>query len=251
LHRNAVPLDSKLHRNLKLTGAVDYAGASTMHMVYVSSTEMLTAALDFVIVFVEMGPAPAGGKAPLLPVALLGTQREENLYVEDGHWTARYIPSFFRRHPFATAPREGLGDAPAVLVDPASPRLTEGGEGVALFDAEGKPTPALNDILSFLNGFDREVDMTRRFCAVIQHHDLLKPMTAKMTMPDGEELSVSGFFMFDEEKARALPAAVKVELLDNGTLTGLQTHQVSLGNLRYLTERRARRAGKSVATVPV
>ncbi len=250
LYRQPVPLDSNLHRNLKLAELPDYSGASTMHMAYVSVAELPVAALDFVVVFVDAAPAPPGGKSPVLPVVLLGAQLEENLYVKDGQWTSRYAPAFFRRHPFANGPRNGPADRPVVLIDTASPRLSETA-GRALFSDDGKPSEDLVGWMGFVDMFDRELQQSAEFCALLHKHDLLKPSSAQMTLPGGEEMVLNGFFVFDPDKFRALPAQTRLELIDNGALGVLHAHQTSLGNLRYLAERKARRAGKSDATGPV
>ncbi|MBS0445320.1 MAG: SapC family protein [Proteobacteria bacterium] len=249
LYRQPVPLDSNLHRTKRLVDQPDFSSAAAMHLAYVSVAELPIAALDFIVVFIEAAAPPPGGKSPLLPVALLGAQVDENLYLQDGQWTSRYIPAFFRRHPFANGPRRGRDDQPVVLVDTASPRLSET-EGQRLFDDDGKPSEALNGWLGFLNMFDREYQQTIEFCATLQQRDLLKPMSAQMTLPDGQELSLGGFLVFDTDKYRALSQRVKAELADNGMLTVLHTHLASLGNIRYLAERKARRLGKSSATTP-
>lgn len=251
LYRQLVPLDSQAHRNLRLKPADDdFAAAASMHMVYVSTDEIPMASLDYVVVFCEFGITPPGERPQVIPMALLGAQRDENLYLEGGRWTGRYLPAFVRRYPFFTSEGAKPGDPPLVMVDTASARVSET-EGAPLFDEQGKPTPVLNDVIGFLGMFEHEVGLTRDFCAVVQRHDLLKQMVAQMKMPDGEELSITGFYMPDQDKLRALAAATKLELLANGTLSLLQGMQMSLGNLRYLTERKARRGGKSQLTGPV
>ena len=63
------------------------------------------------------------------------------------------------------------------------------------------------------------------------------------TLPDGNKMSVDGFLALDEEKLGALPDATVLDLHRTGVLALIHAHQISLGLMRALVERRlARRA---------
>ncbi len=246
LYRQPVPLDPVAHRHKKIGPVLDYSIVSTMHASYVSMDEMLTAALEFPIVFVETGERDAAGKAWVLPVALLGVSAGENLFVEGQRWDGRYIPAMIRRYPFASARVAGAA-APVVLIDSAWPGVSDT-EGMPLFDAEGKATENLTGALRFLEMFDREAAATRQFCAWLQTLEILQPMTVQLTLPDGTAFSMDGFQSIEEARLNALPDAQVLELHRNGVLRLLHALQVSLGNTRFLTERKARRMGASPPT---
>jgi hypothetical protein len=128
-----------------------------------------------------------------------------------------------------------------VMLDTAWAGLSDN-EGSPLFDADGKPAPLLADALRFLERFDQELGNTREFCAWLQRLDLLEPMTAKVTLPNGTEFALNGFLTIDQAKLNALPDALVLELHRNGTLRLLNGLQLSLVNIRFLTERKARRS---------
>ena len=82
---------------------------------------------------------------------------------------------------------------------------------------------------------------TRQFCAQLVELDLLRPMQADATLPDGQRLTVEGFKLVDEERLRALPDPAVLELHRNGMLMLMNLHIASLANMRALIERKARR----------
>jgi hypothetical protein len=114
-------------------------------------------------------------------------------------------------------------------------------EGEPLFDAQGRPTVALDEALAFLARFDAEARRTRGFCARLVELDLLQPMQADATLPDGQKLTVEGFRVVDEERLRSLPDAEVLELHRSGMLMLAHLHRASLVRMRQLVEMKARR----------
>jgi hypothetical protein len=113
--------------------------------------------------------------------------------------------------------------------------------GEALFDAQGWPAPVLQQRLALLERFEAEARRTRQFCAQLVELDLLRPMQADATLPDGQRLTVEGFKLVDEEKLLALPDPAVLELHRNGMLMLMNLHIASLANMPALIERKARR----------
>ena len=240
LYREPVPLDPAVHRGKRVRALNDFSIAQGMHAVFVTAGEFAQAALEFALIFVPTGDRP--GERPVRqvsPVALLGVRPNENLHVDGSRWDAGYLPAFIRRYPYLTAPVRGA-DAPGIYVDAAWPGFNDS-EGEPLFDADGKPTAALDHALDFMRLFDAEASRTRELCARIVELDVLKGMKADMQLAGGEHLSVDGFLTVDEDKLRALPDATIVELHRSGLLAVLHAHLLSLGNLRRLIERKSRR----------
>jgi len=245
LYRDPQPLDAQRHRHKMLKPLEDYSIAKEMHAVFLAATEFPAAALSLPIIFVQSGEQLPDGRAVVVPVALMGISVNENLLVEGTRWDAGYVPAFIRRFPFLTAGAKD-SDTPAVFVDASWPGFHDT-DGEPLFDADGKPAPALQRALEFLRQFDFEQQRTRQFCQRLLELDVLKDMTLNATLPSGETLKLEGFFAVDEEKLNALADPLVLELHRSGMLMLLQVHLVSLGNLKALLERKARR----VAAAPV
>lgn len=226
-------LDAQRHGALRLAPLRDFSIAARMHAVFVAATEIAEAALEYPIVFVQAGDLDADGRPAVSPVALLGLVAGENLFVEGTRWKAQYLPAFVRRYPFVSGSGGPMIDAAWSGLSPL--------EGEPLYDAQGRPTAALDEALAFLGRFDAEARRTRGFCARLLELDLLRPMQADATLPDGQRLTVEGFRVIDEERLRALPDAAVLELHRNGMLMLAQLQRASLARLRQLVEMKARR----------
>ena len=239
LYRHSIPLDPAVHRRHRISPLADFSIARELHAVFVTATEFPQAALEFPIVFVETGQHDTAGKPMLSPVALLGLTHGENLHVDGTRWEARYIPAYIRRYPFSTAAMPGASGI-NVLVDDAWNGFSEHA-GEPLFDAADAPAPALQRAIDFLERFELETERTRAFCARLVNLGVLKEMKADATLPNGQKLSVDGFFAVDEDKLRAQPEATVLELWRSGLLMLMQAHLLSLANIRHLLNKKAAR----------
>jgi hypothetical protein len=233
LFRAPEPLDAARHGALRITPLRDFSIAARMHAVFVAATEIPEAALAYPIVFVQPGDLDADGRPAVSPVALLGLVAGENLFVEGTRWKADYLPAFVRRFPFVSGSSGPMIDSAWSGLSPL--------EGEPLFDAQGRPTAVLDQALEFLGRFDAEARRTRGFCTRLVELDLLQPMQADATLPDGQRLTVEGFRVIDEERLRSLPDAVVLELHRSGMLMLAHLHRASLVRMRQLVEMKARR----------
>jgi hypothetical protein len=236
LYREPVLLDRTLHRGKRLKPSADLAFAAPMNSVFVAAGEFPEACKEFVIGFVNIGEAQdASGRPEVSPIALLGLRDNENLFVEaNGSWSGRYVPAFIRRYPLGYA---NTGDnQTSVMIDAAFEGFNDT-EGELLVQEDGQATPFLQEMITFLDSFELEVQRTRQLCQRIVELDLLKPVTIDITQPDGSKFSAGGVQMIDETKLKALPEAAVVELTRNGALGLLHAHLISTTNVQRLTER--------------
>ena len=247
LYRQPVLLDSVLHRHNKVGKLTDFSVAQHLHASYLATAEFDQAALEYVIVFVAdgvngmNGVDGASGKMRVSPIVMLGVIAGENLFVEGPRWDAHYMPAFVRRYPFWTTDLTGAPpESPGVMIDTGWSGWSDT-VGDAVFDADGKPTTTLERALDFMRQFELEVQRTRQFCELLIEHDLLREMAADAKLPDGSAIALNGFLAVDHAKLMALPDAAVLELHRNGILGLLHTHLMSLGNLRRLVDRKAKR----------
>ena len=247
LYRQPVLLDSVLHRHNKVGKLSDFSVAQHMHASYLATAEFDQAALEYVIVFVAdavngvNGVGGTTGKTRVSPIMMLGVTVGENLFVEGARWDAHYLPAYVRRYPFWTTDLAGAPpESPGVMIDTGWSGWSDT-VGDAIFDADGKPTPTLERALDFMRQFELEVQRTSQFCELLVEHDLLREMSADAKLPDGSAIALNGFLAVDHVKLMALPDAAVLELHRNGILGLLHTHLMSLGNLRRLVDRKAKR----------
>jgi hypothetical protein len=173
------------------------------------------------------------------PVALLGFETGENLFLDAARWDARYIPLSIAIQPFLIggAP-DGQGEK-QVHVDLTSPRIATG-EGMRVFDADGMPTPYLEDIAEKLGALDAGWQATEPFIAALRRYDLLEPFTLEVTLDDGATNRLVGYHIIDEARVRALDAAALGDLHAAGQLLPIFMALASLGRINALVERRNR-----------
>jgi hypothetical protein len=250
LHKKPAVLDRNLHRDLKLRLEFNPLLASgTMNAAFLTAAEFGDACKEYAILFLRAGTL-ANGKAQVAPVAVLGLSPGENLFLQqdaDGavRWNGRYVPALFRAYPFTLAQVDA--DQWAVCIDESWSGWSRT-EGRPLFDDEGQPTPFLAEMRRFVEQVEAEVERTRAAGERLMELGLLQDKRFDATLPDGSPMSVDGFLAVDEKRMSELSDAEIVELHRSGLLGMLATHQVSMGNMRILLERRvAEQAAKAAA----
>lgn len=239
LYREPVLLDVAKHRDLKLVPLADRSMASGLHASFLAVAEFVHAAREFVIVFVRN---EVEGGTEVQPIVMLGVAAGENLFVESAAgstWQARYVPAYIRRYPFTTTRLEGQAGS-AVMFDAWWKGFSRT-EGDPLYESDNKAAPRLAEVVGFLEQFDLEAARTLEFCNRLVALDLLRDMTANVTLPSGQTMALGGFLVVDEAKLQALPDAQVVEMHRNGMMAMLYAHLASLDNLQGLLDRKARR----------
>jgi hypothetical protein len=234
IYERAVPVSSERHRDHSVRTGQSYGFAREINSVPLLTSEFITAATQYPIIF-------AGAGDQVMPAALFGLRDNENLYVDDaGKWTGGYIPAFLRRYPFVFAKADGEDDGNFTLcIDEEFDGLNTEGRGERLFDSEGNRTQYLQSVLEFSRQFQAQFTPTRRFAERLNELELLEPAQAQYQMPDGKPGALSGFSMVSRDKLKALPDATAGEMLRSGELElcFLQLH--SLGHISTLAERAA------------
>ena len=176
-------------------------------------------------------------------LALFGFQNGENLFLGADGWDAAYLPLAVDIQPFLIGlPADEAGDK-QVHVDLDSPRIAQGkwdGEGVRLFDEDGRPSPYLEAIAEKLGALDAGYRASGEFFAALRRHGLLEPLTLEITLADGSTNRLVGFHVIDEERLRALDGAAIAELHAEGHLMPLFMALASLGNFGKLIARKNR-----------
>lgn len=231
-------LDRVLHRTARLdAGKVRFDRTAGMNSLFITAVEFGDVCREYPIVFVEAGQS-ADGQREVAPMAVLGLQQGENLMLgADGGWGARYVPAILRAYPLAVVPVDA--SSYAVCIDAKAELSVDAGE--RLFDDNGEPTPFLIERRGFVEEIEREAQRTRLLGRRLVELELLRSMRFDATLPDGNQLSVDGFLALDDEKLAALPDATVVDLQRTGVLGLISAHQISLGLMRALVERRLAR----------
>ena len=239
LHRQPAAVDSNLHRRTGVRFPItDWSHLAGMNSLFLTAAECLHAAADYPIVFIEAGQGE-DGKREVAPVAVLGLTQGENLMLNaDGSWAARYVPALLRGYPLGLARTDAQNYV--VVIDGKADALSAT-QGEALFSDQGEPTPMLEERRKFLEQLENEAQRTRLLGRSLLDLELLQPMRFEATLPDGNQLSVEGFFTVDEKRFSALTDDKLSQLHKSGILAMIYAHQFSLGLMRGLVERRVAR----------
>lgn len=231
-YERPIALNRERHKSLKLAPAPDhFKFAGTTNALPIMSTEFAETSRHFPIVFVgeEDGPFNVA--------ALVGLRDSENLMVDsEGRWAkGSYVPAFARRYPFVLAKTDN-SERFTVCVDEVYSGLgTESGE--ALFDEAGAETPYLRRVLDFLQAFQAEAKLTSEFAGRLKELGLLVPKVIRLERKGQPMQTLSGLWIVDNAKLRAIDNARVVELFRNGYLAWIEAHLISLGSLSRLVDR--------------
>lgn len=171
-------------------------------------------------------------------VALFGFESGENLFLEDGRWDARHLPLAMRIQPFLIGKAPGGTGDGQVHIDMASPRI---GDGVRVFDPDGRATPHLEAVAEDLGALDAGYAASAGFFDALRRHRLLEPLTLEITLNDGSTHRLVGYHVIDEERLQSLDAAALAELNAADHLLPVFMALASLANLGALIARKNRR----------
>jgi SapC len=137
------------------------------------------------------------------PLALLGLQESQNLFLGPDGWTAAYVPLAMQRAPFVIGVAE---DELRMLVDMASPRISAGADGEAVFLPQGGNSEFLEHCNSVLKALHEGLQATPEFVEALVAHNLLEPFVLDVERPDGTHGRLVGLHTIAEERLAALDA---------------------------------------------
>lgn len=237
IYETAVPVSKIRHANWSVEVGNDYAFSRNVNSVPLMAVEFAAAAAEYAVVF-------AGSEQAIMPAVILGMRDRENLYLgAHGGWQAKYIPAFLRRYPFVFSSQED-GKNFLLCVDEGFPGFNQEGRGEKLFDAEGKPSPYVENVLKFLQSYQVEFRRTQAFCQKLRELNLLEPMRAQVTLESGERMALTGFMAVDRARLKALPGEKLAEMARSDELELVYAH---LHSMRHFASMRERLTGEPKA----
>ena len=229
-YEHAVPVSGQRHRDWSLDARTEYEFAGQTNAVPLAAVEFPVAAMEYAIVFM-------GSEEAVLPAVILGLKPDENVYLdEQGKWNASYIPAFVRRYPFVFSKSKDEGKL-LLCIDEEYSGWNQEDRGKRLFDANAERTEYLDNILKFMQEYQKQSDRTQAFCRKLKALDLLEPMTARFKLPSGDKAALTGFMAIDRDKLKALPGEKLAELAGTGELELMYVHLQSMRNFSAMLKR--------------
>lgn len=238
---NVVLLDNIEHGNLRVKGERGDAFGDHINQVLVFPNEFRALQREYPIVFRR----DASGE--FQSVALLGLERDENLFLSDGAWQADYMPAVQARGPFSIELRKSAAGgpeeaAPVIRIDLDNPAVGSE-EGHPLFLPQGGYSPYLEGIMEVLKTLHTGVDFSRAFFAALQELELIEPATLEIKISDSQQYSVPDVFSIDEQRFQGLQGNDLEKLQHAGLLAPCIWVMSSLDNIRSLVERKLKATG--------
>ena len=169
--------------------------------------------------------------------AILGFEKDENLFVEGDRWISTSVPATLARGPFSLGyiRAEDGGSAPAdikVMIDEQHPRVRA--EGQPVFLPLGGESPYLQGIKRVLQTVDAGLRADRLFYGELVALGLLEEVKIQISVFAELRYDFSGYHSINQEKLAALGGDQLLRLHRMGLLGPVYFLISSLGNFQKL-----------------
>lgn len=178
-------------------------------------------------------------------VALLGFEKDENLFLDENGWQAGYLPAVIARGPFLIGfqdlPVDGdVRKEPVIHLDMDDPRVSET-EGEPVFLPQGGNSRYLDHIVAVLKGIHDGMAMSKAMFAAFEAANLIEPVKVQVNVEPELQYDLLGMYTISEERLRALDGEALVKLNQTGVLQGAYLVLASLNNIKKLIDMKRRR----------
>lgn len=234
---HAVVLDNITHHDLKIIGAHGAQYGDAVNEAPVFATEFSEVQREYPIYFRK---EETGG---FQAYALLGLDKDENLFLGASGWQGRYIPAMCDRGPFmiGRSHDQTMQDA-KLMVDMDDPRVSRT-EGEPLFLAHGGHSPRLNRYLHRLRTIHDGLEIGRDVFRAFEAAGLITQINIEIKIDEDTGYIVPDVFSIDREALMHLDGNVLAVLNAQGYLA-LAFHVVSsLGNIGRIIELKTHKRG--------
>jgi len=228
---NAVLLDNVAHHDLRVIAGHGPQFGDLINEVPVFPTEFSEIQREYPIYFRE---GEAGG---FQAFALLGLDRDENLFVGEAGWRGRYVPAMLDRGPFIIGMREGASGAPEpmLMVDLDHPRVSRS-EGEPVFLPHGGNAPVLERHMRALRAIHQGLEVSRVMFAAFEAEGLIAPVEISIRLDDVTEYRIPGLYSISAEALSQLDGAALERLNRSGFLATAFQVLASVGNMQRIVE---------------
>ncbi len=176
--------------------------------------------------------------------ALLGLDRNENLFLDGERWDARIMPALMARGPFSIGVPEAGGDGePMIHVDLDHPRVARDG-GQRVFLDHGGNAPYLDHVAGVLRTVFAGTKIGPAMIAAFDEAGLIEETTLQLGCEDGRHYNVPNAWTLSAERFAALDGAALAWLHDGDFLRCAVWVISSLGNVSALLDRKLARDGR-------
>lgn len=225
---NRVLLNNVDHQDLRVALRHGPAFGDSVNQVIVFPTEFEQVQRDYPILFRQ---ADTGN---FYAIALLGLDRDENLFLDESGWQARYIPAIQQRGPFACEADD------AISIDLDDVRVGAQ-DGQPLYLPHGGNAPYLQHVTAVLDAVHHGTQAMRPLFAMLGDYDLIQPVAIDISLDDGDTYRVPDIFSIAQDRLGALRGEPLERLHRSGVLRAATMAAASLDNVNRLIELKTRK----------
>lgn len=225
-----VALDNVAHADLRVALRHGAACGDAVNQTLVFPTEFAEAQREFPILFRR--DTPEGLRA----VALLGLDRDENLFLDGDRWTSRHVPLSLQRGPFLIGLTEA-GAPPVIHIDLDDPRV-DAADGEPLFLPHGGQAPYLDHIGKVLAAIHVGMADAVAMYAAFDALGLIQPVALELMLDEERRYVIADHEVLSAEKLAELGPDALDQLNRAGHLGAAFLLAASLGNIPGLIERK-------------
>jgi hypothetical protein len=229
---NSVLLNNVDHQQLRVITAHGAAYGDDVMLAPTFAAEFRDLQASYPIVFRQSADA-----AGFEPVALLGFQQGENLFLDGSTWDAPYVPLMIRRQPFLIGVN---GEELMINIDLDHPRVSST-EGEPVFLPFGGSTEYLQGVEAVLSSIHNGLQSNLAFIAALRALELLEAFVVDIELDDGSQNRLAGFYTINEERLQGLAGADLERLQRAGHLHAIYMVLASVAQFRGLIDRKNRR----------
>lgn len=178
-------------------------------------------------------------------IALLGFAKDENLFLENGRWSASYIPGIVARGPFLIGFQEQQVDGDlrkeaVIHFDLDHPRISTT-EGEPIFLPQGGNSRYLERVSTILSGLRDGMDVSKAMFAAFAEFDLIEPVKLEIKLTPEEKYDLVGLHTINAQKLMSLDGAALEKLNRAGFLQGAFLVLASHTNMKKLVDMKYRK----------
>jgi hypothetical protein len=141
-----------------------------------------------------------------------------------------------RRYPFVLAESGEAGSETLTVCFDADFKGLNKKKGDPLFDKEGKQTDLLSNTMNLLQSYHEQTKRTAAFAALLDEHELLRPMNMRMELTRGDQFALENLLVVDEAKLAVLAPEIINEMMTKGYMGWVYAHLISLNNFARLLD---------------
>ncbi|WEK00779.1 MAG: SapC family protein [Candidatus Sphingomonas phytovorans] len=233
---NRVPLNNVDHPDLRVIAGHRAEFGDSVNQVLVFPTEFEEIQREYPIFFrrEESGALQA--------VALLGLDRDENLFLGENGWEGRYVPAILQRGPFLIGFKDGGTEGePMIHIDQHHPRVSRT-EGLPLFLPHGGNTPYLEHIAGILRTIYTGIEANQPMFEALDQAGLIEPVAVEIELDEARKYVLPDLFTIARGALAQLDGSRLERLNTSGFLPLAFLVIASMGNMGRLIDLKNRKA---------